>query len=278
MKRRGFTLIELLVVIAIIAILAAILFPVFAQAKAAAKASADLSNQKQITLANIMYSNDYDDAFPEGFNWNSFASWAVNVQPYVKSINLFESQLDGKPLSDPNGWGVTQGGWMGVGQSYAANNYIIWSNSVGGFEQRGVIDSPTNGWSSYSSSQHSMVSTAVTQPAATILLTDKFNSTVEMILDAESPAVYEFNSSGVYGNWFTFTGYDSVRDGSAVPDGTSTDKRSVLDGINGAVSMTGTTGRANFSYTDGHAKSANPAATDPDPYNLPQSNQWDALR
>ena len=36
MKRKAFTLIELLVVIAIIAILAAILFPVFAQAKAAA--------------------------------------------------------------------------------------------------------------------------------------------------------------------------------------------------------------------------------------------------
>ena len=34
---QGFTLIELLVVIAIIAILAAILFPVFAQAKLAAK-------------------------------------------------------------------------------------------------------------------------------------------------------------------------------------------------------------------------------------------------
>src|SRR5438874_2352813 len=36
-RHRGFTLIELLVVIAIIAILAAILFPVFAQAKLAAK-------------------------------------------------------------------------------------------------------------------------------------------------------------------------------------------------------------------------------------------------
>jgi len=38
-RRLGFTLIELLVVIAIIAILAAILFPVFAQAKLAAKKS-----------------------------------------------------------------------------------------------------------------------------------------------------------------------------------------------------------------------------------------------
>ena len=36
-KQSAFTLIELLVVIAIIAILAAILFPVFAQAKEAAK-------------------------------------------------------------------------------------------------------------------------------------------------------------------------------------------------------------------------------------------------
>jgi prepilin-type N-terminal cleavage/methylation domain-containing protein/prepilin-type processing-associated H-X9-DG protein len=57
----GFTLIELLVVIAIIAILAAILFPVFAQAKAAAKKTASLSNLKQIGLAWMMYGDNYDD-------------------------------------------------------------------------------------------------------------------------------------------------------------------------------------------------------------------------
>ena len=59
--RRGFTLIELLVVIAIIAILAAILFPVFAQAKEAAKKAACISNTKQIDLAMLIYVNDYDD-------------------------------------------------------------------------------------------------------------------------------------------------------------------------------------------------------------------------
>jgi prepilin-type N-terminal cleavage/methylation domain-containing protein/prepilin-type processing-associated H-X9-DG protein len=59
--RRGFTLIELLVVIAIIAILAAILFPVFAQAKEAAKKTACLSNLKQIGLGAMMYAGDYDD-------------------------------------------------------------------------------------------------------------------------------------------------------------------------------------------------------------------------
>ena len=67
MKRRGFTLIELLVVIAIIAILAAILFPVFAQAKEAAKKTSDLSNQKQLSLGHIMYSSDNDDYFAR--NW-----------------------------------------------------------------------------------------------------------------------------------------------------------------------------------------------------------------
>ena len=54
MTRKAFTLIELLVVIAIIAILAAILFPVFAQAKAAAKATASLSNLKQTATASAM--------------------------------------------------------------------------------------------------------------------------------------------------------------------------------------------------------------------------------
>lgn len=56
--KKAFTLIELLVVIAIIAILAAILFPVFAQAKEAAKATTILSNQKQISLACQLYMGD----------------------------------------------------------------------------------------------------------------------------------------------------------------------------------------------------------------------------
>jgi prepilin-type N-terminal cleavage/methylation domain-containing protein len=64
MNRRAFTLIELLVVIAIIAILAAILFPVFAQAKAAAKNAASISNVTQGGLGQIMYATDNDDAFP----------------------------------------------------------------------------------------------------------------------------------------------------------------------------------------------------------------------
>lgn len=61
--KRAFTLIELLVVIAIIAILAAILFPVFAQAKVAAKKTQDISNIKQIGTSQLIYAADYDDHY-----------------------------------------------------------------------------------------------------------------------------------------------------------------------------------------------------------------------
>ncbi len=62
--RRGFTLIELLVVIAIIAILAAILYPVFAQAREAARKTVCISNMRQIGTAVMMYVQDYDEYYP----------------------------------------------------------------------------------------------------------------------------------------------------------------------------------------------------------------------
>src|SRR5258706_4037403 len=65
-RRSGFTLIELLVVIAIIAILAAILFPVFAQAREAARKASCQSNLKQLTLGCLMYSADYDGRLVSG--------------------------------------------------------------------------------------------------------------------------------------------------------------------------------------------------------------------
>ena len=67
-RNQAFTLIELLVVIAIIAILAAILFPVFAQAREKARQTACVSNAKQLCLAYIQYTQDYDEAAPIAFN------------------------------------------------------------------------------------------------------------------------------------------------------------------------------------------------------------------
>lgn len=111
MRKSGFTLIELLVVIAIIAILAAILFPVFAQAKLAAKAAASLSNLKQINTGAIMYGNDYDDVVPLAGTFGfcdkdaylpssdctdpnaNYATWALLMDPYTKNVDIYNSPL-----------------------------------------------------------------------------------------------------------------------------------------------------------------------------------------
>jgi len=93
-RKKGFTLIELLVVIAIIAILAAILFPVFAQAREKARQTTCLNNIKQIALATLMYTEDWDERFP-AYDWttvtiNRGQSAAVRVSPYIKNKKIFE--------------------------------------------------------------------------------------------------------------------------------------------------------------------------------------------
>ncbi len=112
--RKAFTLIELLVVIAIIAILAAILFPVFAQAKQAAKKTQDLSNIKQLATSNAMYTADSDDVQPlsrivdkPGDWWTArMHSWKDGTAPYVK--NGGRDYNDGTPYKTPGQGGIYQ--------------------------------------------------------------------------------------------------------------------------------------------------------------------------
>ncbi len=97
MKRnRAFTLIELLVVIAIIAILAAILFPVFAQAKLAAKTTASLSNLKQVATGNMMYYADYDDnrMGRQSVDSSQCASWKQISDMYRKSTDIMTDSVN----------------------------------------------------------------------------------------------------------------------------------------------------------------------------------------
>ncbi|MHB0999920.1 MAG: DUF1559 family PulG-like putative transporter [Armatimonadota bacterium] len=147
-KSKGFTLIELLVVIAIIAILAAILFPVFAKAREAARATSCLSNMKQLGTAFQMYANEHDNMYPvmhqqaaaqigdtvsEVYNGHSMpagAAWLAYVkehsyravlEPYVKNGNIFHC-----PSDNGGAWGSgTTGAWAD-GKRFTSYHYRFW--------------------------------------------------------------------------------------------------------------------------------------------------------
>lgn len=148
--KRAFTLIELLVVIAIIAILAAILFPVFAQAKEAAKKTQTLSNFKQVGTSAAIYLSDSDDTYPLAFSpiqasdtqrWNfnisvpngwrggTFAAsprleedgmhWSNSLQPYTKSLDLYTQSglpnnalVSDTPVKTPGKVGLSYNGLL----------------------------------------------------------------------------------------------------------------------------------------------------------------------
>lgn len=145
-RMRAFTLIELLVVIAIIAILAAILFPVFAQAREKARAVTCTSNLKQLSVAWLMYAQDYDETLPmtaAQLPNGSQVFWQSMVDPYIKggvktqsngqtsvseklSIYICPDYLT--PAPDADEAGNKRDKVPGVGQyplsSYAPNFYV----------------------------------------------------------------------------------------------------------------------------------------------------------
>jgi len=160
--KRAFTLIELLVVIAIIAILAAILFPVFAQAKLAAKKTAGLNQTKQIGLGINLYLNDSDDTLP-GYRFNSttdainptylkykaagdpkaakFEAEGANtikaiffnqlIDPYVKNDDLWKAPTNSNAWANYQDKGTWDPGFFSYGgqNSYGLNNYLIKGNA-----------------------------------------------------------------------------------------------------------------------------------------------------
>jgi prepilin-type N-terminal cleavage/methylation domain-containing protein/prepilin-type processing-associated H-X9-DG protein len=87
-RKQGFTLIELLVVIAIIAILAAILFPVFQSVRENARRTTCASNEKQLGLGMIQYTQDSDEKFPRGQYQDAngtYLDWGNAIYPFIKN-------------------------------------------------------------------------------------------------------------------------------------------------------------------------------------------------
>jgi prepilin-type N-terminal cleavage/methylation domain-containing protein len=144
-KRAGFTLIELLVVIAIIAILAAILFPVFAQAREAARKATCISNTKHLGLGTMMYVQDYDEMYPCN-SWDtppintadndtgnagflSATQWVWRIMPYIKNKQIFVCPSDPNSKSGWTGYDTTPGcdGAWGVPTpiSYGHNQHLF---------------------------------------------------------------------------------------------------------------------------------------------------------
>jgi len=116
---------ELLVVIAIIAILAAILFPVFARARENARRSSCQSNLKQIGLSVFQYKQDYDEKLPLYITGGAYEGWADSVQPYIKSIQIFQCPSESSVPTTTPGTGNYTDYWINLlatGQSDAAFN------------------------------------------------------------------------------------------------------------------------------------------------------------
>ncbi|AIE83697.1 prepilin-type N-terminal cleavage/methylation domain-containing protein [Fimbriimonas ginsengisoli] len=221
-RSKAFTLIELLVVIAIIAILAAILFPVFAQAKAAAKKTSCLSNDKQVSLGAVMYAGDSDDVFPYdrggdpgntyygetyvngAMDPNAPTNWSRGIYPYTKNFGIFACPV-AVDQDGSNGWGCFDGN--GKATSYCGSTAM---NAIA--EGKTV--------------------TAMPEPANTVLMSEKSQ---KQKVSQSAPSWNGFNDSScpnVIGKPAT----------NRCPTGT--------DGPTTAVNHDG----GNYGFADGHSK------------------------
>ena len=223
-RKKGFTLIELLVVISIIAILSAILFPVFARARENARRASCMSNMKQLGLAFMQYSQDYDEQLPincysNAANGEFTTSWDVGIAPYsgvkVKggsSPAIFRCPSD-TSADNKRSYAMTYG-----------SNYILVWNDAG--------------------TMVGVKLAAIPQPAQTILLAEFPSSPVGL---KSTEPTYVNNGFGNYSNSYV-TGPSGPVGTVNVQDKSRPGKPIHLDGWN-------------YLFSDGHVKWTRPEQT-----------------
>jgi len=284
--KRAFTLIELLVVIAIIAILAAILFPVFAQAKAAAKKTQALSNAKQLGLGIMMYNNDYDGMFDIGcpsawwYPGNATqpgGAWSWDSAPYTKNAGIFADPTD---VPGKQAWQTWFDKAVTFEVSFASNGYMNYRNSTGKWDVLGIMgmnqgatQPPQYGAGWMGIDRHS--ENDIAKVAETILLAPRVGGN----------NIFGCGDMIAGVNWWDYTGAGLLPNGAATPNVAYNAPRGDTgaaylvnaDQRNGAV-LLHSGGSSPFVFADGHAKAIKPLATNPDPVNRPQDNMWDSTR
>ncbi|MDR3707355.1 MAG: DUF1559 domain-containing protein [Capsulimonadaceae bacterium] len=243
-KKRAFTLIELLVVIAIIAILAAILFPVFATAREKARQSSCASNLKQIGLAAVQYSQDYDEMLvplrvgPSSGSPSNF-NWCACVYPYIKSNQVFtcpSQSIGGSALDYTYNW------LLGM----------IYNNGTGALPPRPI--------------------TTLQYPASTVAFADALGGANTTTAGLSIPTGTALTFAMPNPNASVLGGSELARD---VPGGAGTGNN-VCDG---AVAAVRHSGGCNYAMADGHVKWYPSVTTSANPYTFQMaanacSNPW----
>jgi prepilin-type N-terminal cleavage/methylation domain-containing protein len=92
--RHGFTLIELLVVIAVIATLASLLAPSLMQARNGARQIFCLNNLKQLNMAALIYSHDFEDRLPYNLGATEIKEMLLKGAKYNWANSVLNWELD----------------------------------------------------------------------------------------------------------------------------------------------------------------------------------------